>query len=159
MTSAVFLWLLKWKFLLMRVKMKMTSFDDVGWLLYQRICNTFRSLLYPCSTPSYQCTVYYFQILFSCYHLNFNNCTVTLEKVVLDTMFILKWINFNSLWIVIESLHDVLASHLEVLVTWCFGSRELPTHHMTKASRWKAEMSWRLTIYDPKWVKMYSLVQ
>ena len=32
---------------------------------------------------------------------------------------------FNSLWIVIESLHDVLASHLEALVTWCFCSWEL----------------------------------
>ena len=32
---------------------KPVKFYDIGWLLYQRIINTFRSLPYPCSTMSY----------------------------------------------------------------------------------------------------------
>ena len=43
----------------------------------------------------------------------------------------LKWIDFNSLWIVFKSLHKVFSSQLEGLVTWCFPSRELP---------WKQEL-------------------
>ena len=75
----------------------------------------------------------------------------------------LKWINVISLWIVIESLHDVSTSHLEALVTCCFGLRELlrkqelvvdqlvsssreGKHHMTTASRREAETSWSLSI-------------
>ena len=52
--------------------------------------------------------------------------TITLQKV--DTIFILKWMNSYSIWIVFSKIHDVSASQLEVLVTWCFRSRKLPTN-------------------------------
>ena len=38
----------------------------LGWLLYQRICNTFSSLPYPCSELSY--TLYYFHIFIYTYY-------------------------------------------------------------------------------------------
>ena len=38
-----------------------------GWLLYQRIFNTFRSLPYPCSKLSH--TLYYFHIIFPYFKL------------------------------------------------------------------------------------------
>ena len=41
---------------------KLVNFYVLGWLLYQRIFNTFRSLPYPCSKLCH--TVYYFHILF-----------------------------------------------------------------------------------------------
>ena len=40
---------------------KLVNFYVLGWLLYQRIFNTFRSLPYPCSKLSH--TLYYFHIL------------------------------------------------------------------------------------------------
>ena len=42
---------------------KLVNFYVLGWLLYQRIFNTFRSLPYPCSTILCY-TVYDFHILF-----------------------------------------------------------------------------------------------
>ena len=41
---------------------KLVNFYVLGWLLYQRIFNTFRSLPYPCSKLRH--TVHYFHILF-----------------------------------------------------------------------------------------------
>ena len=42
----------------------------------------------------------------------------------------------------------------------CFlGSSRERKHHMNKASRWEAETLWRVSKYDPKWVKIYSLLE
>ena len=46
---------------------KLVNFYVLGWLLYQRIFNTFRSLPYPCSKLSH--TLYYFHILFPYFKL------------------------------------------------------------------------------------------
>ena len=62
----------------------------------------------------------------------------------------------------LETSHNVSASQLEVLVTWYFGSRELPRkqhishegkHHVTKTSSWEAETSWIISKHYQKWVK------
>ena len=46
----------------------------LGWLLYQRICNTFSSLPYPCSELSY--TLYYFHIFIYTISIIILNCMV-----------------------------------------------------------------------------------
>ena len=46
----------------------------------------------------------------------------TLDKMLLDPIFLLKWINSNTLWIIFESIHDVWASHLEAVMFWLAGT-------------------------------------
>ena len=61
-----------------------------------------------------------------------------LEKVLLDPIFILKWMNLTHIGSFFETIHDVSASQLEV----------------TKTSSWEAETLWIVVSkHDPKWVK------
>ena len=52
----------------------------------------------------------------------------------------LKWINLDSLWIVLWNCSQRFG----------FSSRSLG--HETKTSRWEAETSWTVSKHDPMWV-------
>ena len=64
---------------------KLVKFYDTGWLLYQRIINTFRSLPYPCSTMSYSILFSHFHILFSC------------SKLYSKMLFVLPLLGWNKI--------------------------------------------------------------
>ena len=73
---------------------KLVNFYVLGWLLYQRIFNTFRSLPYPCSKLSH--TLYYFHILFPYFKLYGHNCLychyMGRIKIILILILILRYI-------------------------------------------------------------------